>query len=192
MKKPIWYILFIFFGTFVPPHACGAPIYQILLIITRGVWYLESNSVYINNTITNIKMHSKKRPLSPHIQIYRPQISSFTSILHRATGIFLYLGIVAICWVIVYYTYQVEVMMEGDIEEQTCQGCALVQYGLVCLIIAWSFSLYYHMFNGIRHLFWDIGKGFDKQTANRNGIIVIISAVLLTITSTYYAFFFLN
>ena len=136
----------------------------------------------------NSKNHSQARPLSPHIQIYKPQISSFTSILHRATGIFLYIGVVLICWAIVHYAYQVEILVDGEIEEKTCD-CSW-KYLVYAAVLMWSFSLYYHMCNGIRHLFWDIGKGFEKKTANRNGILVLIASAILTIASAYYIFFF--
>ena len=134
-------------------------------------------------------MHSKNRPLSPHIQIYKPQISSFTSILHRATGIFLYIGVVLICWAIVHYTYQVEIFIDGEMEEKTCE-CSYWKYITYAVVLMWSFSLYYHLCNGVRHLLWDIGKGFDKNTANRNGIIVLILSALLTAVSFYYVIFF--
>lgn len=136
----------------------------------------------------NSKNHSHAKPLSPHIQIYKPQISSFTSILHRATGIFLYIGVVLICWAIVHYAYQVEILVDGEIEEKTCD-CSW-KYLVYAAVLMWSFSLYYHMCNGIRHLFWDIGKGFEKKTANRNGILVLIASAMLTIASAYYIFFF--
>jgi succinate dehydrogenase / fumarate reductase cytochrome b subunit len=134
-------------------------------------------------------MNSKNRPLSPHIQIYKPQISSFTSILHRATGVFLYIGVVAMCWAIVHYAYQVEILVNGDIEEETCD-CSW-KYFFYFVVVAWAFSLYYHLCNGIRHLFWDIGKGFDKKVANRNGVLVILLAALMTVVSFCYALFFL-
>ncbi|MCE3254740.1 MAG: succinate dehydrogenase [Rickettsiaceae bacterium] len=134
---------------------------------------------------------NSKRPLSPHIQIYKPQISSFTSILHRATGIFLYFGVVAIFWLIVYYTYKVEVMSENGVEETACD-CRWVWYALYLLAGGWAFSLYYHLLNGIRHLFWDIGKGFEKTTATRNGIIVIMLSLLMTAASICYTIYFLS
>lgn len=136
-------------------------------------------------------MNSKNRPLSPHIQIYKPQISSFTSILHRTTGIFLYFGVIVICWAIVYNTYQVEIMADGDVIESTCD-CIWIQilkYVVYLVILGWVFSLFYHLCNGIRHLFWDIGKGFDKKTANRNGILVLLLAAALTASSICYVLF---
>ncbi len=124
------------------------------------------------------KMSEKKRPTSPHLQIYRWNISSFTSILHRATGVLLYFSVLAISWYVVYYTYQINIA-ESD-EACDCPLRAIIDQIFSLAAIGITFALYYHFVNGIRHLFWDIGKGFDKKTASRNGILVIISALLLT------------
>ena len=124
---------------------------------------------------------NNSKPTSPHLQIYRWNISSLTSIMHRLTGVALYFSILAIAWFIVYYTYNI-----GSISEKENCECAsmlilnIIFYGA---IIAITFSLYYHFCNGIRHLFWDIGKGFNVKTANRNAVIVILSALALTIAS---------
>lgn len=142
--------------------------------------------------MTSKNKSQKERPLSPHIQIYKPQISSFTSILHRFTGIALYIGVVIICWAIVHYTYQLEISVDGDMIEETCSGCQAIKYLLYLVVILWSFALYYHFCNGIRHLFWDIGKGFDKKIANRNGWLVLGISAILTIASVYYVLCFLS
>ena len=124
---------------------------------------------------------NNSKPTSPHLQIYRWNISSIASIMHRLTGVALYFSILAIAWFIVYYTYNI-----GSISEKENCECAsmlilnIIFYGA---IIAITFSLYYHFCNGIRHLFWDIGKGFNVKTANRNAVIVILSALALTIAS---------
>lgn len=133
-------------------------------------------------------MKKLNRPLSPHIQIYKPQIGSFTSILHRATGIFLFLGTIAICWAIVYYTYRVDIVLEGQVEDRSC-GCVYTKYALYLIVLGWVFSLYYHLCNGIRHLLWDMGKGFDKRTSNKTGILVLVLSVFLTAFSVYYVLF---
>ncbi|MFT6105849.1 MAG: succinate dehydrogenase / fumarate reductase cytochrome b subunit [Rickettsiales bacterium] len=136
----------------------------------------------------NSKKLSPNRPLSPHIQIYKPQIGSLTSILHRLTGISLYVGVVIIFWAIVNYTYQVEIMIDGEVSSGVACSCFWT-YALFVVAAAWSWALYYHLCNGIRHLFWDIGKGFDKKIANRNGIIVLLASTFLTIASIYYVLF---
>ena len=125
-------------------------------------------------------MTSRKRPLSPHLQIYKPQITTFTSILHRATGIFLYIGVIVMCWAIVHYSYQINIEMEGGEAECYCPWKNIIHYIVYLAILGWTFSLYYHLCNGIRHLFWDIGKGFKINTAKKTGISVIIISFILT------------
>lgn len=112
------------------------------------------------------------RPLSPHLQIYRPQITSVLSITHRMTGVFLSLGsvfLVAWVWAVAfnadYYAFWMEQVQQW--------------YGIGALI-AWSLAFYYHLCNGIRHLFWDMGRGFAIATVTRSGIAVIVSALTLT------------
>jgi len=124
------------------------------------------------------KKDSSNRPTSPHLQIYKWNISSLTSIMHRATGVALYFSVVAICWYIVYYTYQINIA-ESD-ESCDCPLRAIIDNVFSFAAIIVTFALYYHFCNGIRHLFWDIGKGFTKETAKRNGFLIIISALVLT------------
>lgn len=129
----------------------------------------------------------KKAPTSPHLQIYRWNICSLTSIFHRLTGVMLYFAIVAISWYIVFYTYQMNV-------ESTGESCACPMEDVMNILFATAGSvltlaLYYHFCNGVRHLFWDIGKGFEKETAQTNGFLVIILSLIftaLTIGSVVY------
>jgi len=123
-------------------------------------------------------MSQKKRPTSPHIQIYRWNISSFTSIMHRFTGILLYLSITAIVWYLVYYTYQINISESS--ETCDCPLKSIIDSIFSLATIGVTFSLYYHFCNGIRHLFWDFGKKFDKETAKTNGFLVITLAAILT------------
>ncbi len=119
-----------------------------------------------------------KRPTSPHLQIYRWNISSLTSILHRFTGVVLYLSFLLLSWYITYYTYQLNI---GDSSETCdCPIQEVIRYAVLTAVVGAVFALYYHFCNGIRHLFWDIGFGFKKETAKTNGILVITAAILLT------------
>ena len=117
-----------------------------------------------------------KRPLSPHISIYKPQLTSVLSITHRLTGIGLFVGALLLSWWIVLNVY----------------GCASCINPLIMSIpgkvflVLWTLALYYHLLNGIRHLFWDIGKGFEVKTVNFTGIIVLLGAVGLTLLSWLY------
>jgi succinate dehydrogenase / fumarate reductase cytochrome b subunit len=134
---------------------------------------------------------SNNKPTSPHLDIYKWNISSFTSILHRFTGVVLYASIVAIVWYIIYYTYQVN--PAESVETCDCGLKKIMDNIFALAAFAVTFCLYYHFCNGIRHLFWDIGKGFDLKTAKRNGYLVIIIATALTAATiaitTYLKFF---
>lgn len=133
------------------------------------------------------KSPNSSRPTSPHLAIYKWNVSSFTSILHRFTGIVLYFSIVAICWYVVYYTYQINIA-ESE-ESCDCPMKKIIDKIFSLAVIGLTFALYYHFCNGIRHLFWDFGKGFEKETAKRNGILVVILALVftaLTIGSALY------
>jgi succinate dehydrogenase / fumarate reductase cytochrome b subunit len=120
------------------------------------------------------------RPTSPHLQIYRWNLSSLTSIFHRLTGVALYFSVIAISWFIIFYSTKINV---GETETCDCLMMTVMRSIFTLAGIAVTFSLYYHFCNGIRHLFWDIGKGFNVKTANRNAVIVILSALALTIVS---------
>jgi succinate dehydrogenase / fumarate reductase cytochrome b subunit len=113
-----------------------------------------------------------QRPLSPHLGIYRWQISMTLSILHRATGFALTVGslfLVAWLWSAAY-----------DGEYFAFWQEAADHWAGQALLIGWTFAFFFHLGNGIRHLFWDIGKGFELHTMARSGITVVIFAVVAT------------
>ncbi|GDX35542.1 succinate dehydrogenase cytochrome b556 subunit [Alphaproteobacteria bacterium] len=117
------------------------------------------------------------RPTSPHLQIYRWNLSSLTSIFHRLTGVALFFSVIIISWYIVYYSTQINIENQENCE---CWVMTIIKNFFTLACVALIFSLYYHFCNGIRHLFWDIGKGFDIKVANRNAMIVILLALALT------------
>ena len=113
------------------------------------------------------------RPLSPHLGVYRWQIANTLSILHRATGVFLSFGALMLSgWLI-------SVAAGFDAYARVASWLAGPIGAL--LLFGWTFCFFYHLGNGIRHLFWDVGRGFEKATAQRSGWTVVISAVVLTI-----------
>ena len=115
----------------------------------------------------------KERPLSPHLQIYRPQLTSMLSIVHRGTGIFLTLGTpLLVCWLMSLAT--------GPEAYDKLQHCFSHWY-MQIILLGWTFALFYHLCNGIRHLFWDIGKGFEMDNLYKSGWIVLGSAAVLTV-----------
>ena len=118
-------------------------------------------------------MASNNRPLSPHLQVYKPQLTTFMSITHRATGIALAVGtLMLVCWLIAAAT--------GETAFNEVQAFLGSIVGRL-LLLGWSFALFYHLCNGLRHLFWDAGKGFEIDTAYMSGRIVIAASILLTI-----------
>lgn len=117
----------------------------------------------------------EQRPLSPHLQIYKPQITSMMSITHRATGAFLSMGtllLVAWLWSAAY----------SD-EYYNCIMSMLNHWIGRLALVGWTFAMFYHLANGIRHLFWDMGRGFDLQNVNRSGVIVILFASAMTVVT---------
>ena len=120
-------------------------------------------------------MTTENRPLSPHLQVYRPQITSVLSISHRMTGILLAAGaFLLVCWLVAaaYSPIIFEIMQE-----------ATRNWFVRLIILGWTLCLFYHLSNGIRHLFWDIGIGLEITQARVSGWIVIFSAILLTALS---------
>jgi len=113
------------------------------------------------------------RPLSPHLQIYRPQLTSVLSITHRATGIALGLGTLLLIWWLI-------AAASGDHAFALAQAFWYSWIGRL-LLLGWSYALFYHLCNGIRHLCWDAGYGFTIQQTYRSGWIMVASSLALTI-----------
>jgi len=114
----------------------------------------------------------KERPLSPHLQVYRPQLTSVLSIMHRGTGIFLALGTpLLVLWLMTLATGP-----DAYAKLQQCFSHWFVQL----VLLGWTFALFYHLCNGIRHLFWDIGKGFQIENLYKSGWAVVGCAFALT------------
>jgi len=127
-------------------------------------------------------MSSSNRPLSPHLDVYRLPLSALISIVHRGTGAFLTIGSVALVW----WLMALAGGEESFISAQALMGSfigRLVMFG-------WSFALFFHLANGIRHLFWDIGYGFEKDAVEKSSFIVIGAAGFLTLAVWVVAFSF--
>lgn len=119
-------------------------------------------------------------PLSPHLQVYKLQLTSFLSILHRGTGIFLSMGFfVLVGWLIA--------MAGGEDSFQQYVNIFLNPLGSL-MLVGWCFSFFYHLLNGIRHLFWDFGYGFQIKSVYKSGILVFILALTCTGVTFYLAF----
>lgn len=115
------------------------------------------------------------RPLSPHLQIYRPQLTSVLSIAHRVTGVFLALALL----VMPYWLLSVAA---GPDAYAALLAHFDAWYGKLFLLGV-LFSVYYHLCNGIRHLGWDLGRGLDLDNTYLSGYIVVFLSALLTLAS---------
>jgi len=121
-----------------------------------------------------------ERPLSPHLQVYRPQITSVLSITHRMTGVVLALAAVLLTYWLASGAYGPEAFARSQALMESWFG-RLVLFGF-------TFSLYFHMCNGIRHLGWDLGWGFELVKLRATGVLVILSAFALTVFSWVMAY----
>lgn len=120
------------------------------------------------------------RPLSPDLQIYRPQLTSVLSITHRVTGVALSIGSpVLVCWLIA--------AAAGPSAYATLHGYLASWLGLL-LLLGWTFSLFFHLCNGSRHLFWDAGFGFELQTIYASGWAVVTISIGLTLAAWIISF----
>lgn len=114
-----------------------------------------------------------RRPLSPHIQVYRWPLSMALSILHRVSGVALGVGTLLLTWWLV-----AAVSSDGVFDRvQWFMGSPI---GLL-LLFGWSVALIFHFFSGIRHLVWDAGFGFDAPTYNTSGWAVLIATGVCTV-----------
>lgn len=113
-----------------------------------------------------------KRPLSPHLSVYKPQMTSVLSILHRVTGVALVAGTLLIVAILVSAAM-------GEGAYTTVMGYVSSSIGQL-LMLGWSFSLIFHTLNGIRHLIWDTGRLLKIQDATKAGYVVLFGAVILT------------
>lgn len=120
-------------------------------------------------------MSSQNRPLSPHLQVYRPQYTSMISIFHRITGVGLWVGTL----LLVYWLVAAAIGAEAYETARDLIGSFL---GRLCLF-GWTVALFYHLCNGIRHLVWDIGVGLELRTSFYSGMAVLAGTVILTLVT---------
>ena len=118
-------------------------------------------------------MARSERPLSPHLQIYRWYLTMALSIGHRVTGIGLALGLLLLTWWLL-------ALASGPVPFATVQAVMRSWPGVLVLFI-YTFVVFYHLGNGIRHLVWDAGYGFDIEVAARSGIAVLVFAGVATV-----------
>ncbi|MEQ1531552.1 MAG: succinate dehydrogenase, cytochrome b556 subunit [Methylococcales bacterium] len=115
---------------------------------------------------------NSNRPTSPHLQVYRLPLTGIISISHRMTGVMLSAGLILIVY-----------MLSASTSESGYQSMqAFMNHGLVRLIF-WGFiyALFFHLCHGVRHLFWDAGLGFAKETLDRFALYELLASFTLTL-----------
>ena len=120
-------------------------------------------------------MKSADRPISPHLQIYRWQLTSVLSILHRAAGIVLSAGAILLVWWLV-------AAASGPDAYEGVANFLGSWIGLL-LLFGWTAALFYHLCNGIRHLVWDTGQALDLKSTYLGGWLVLGGTAVLTVVS---------
>ena len=120
------------------------------------------------------------RPISPHLQIYKPQITSVLSILHRMTGLFLSVGFIVLA-------FWLASVILGD---EYYHGFLSFFRGWIgkTLLLGWTWALFFHISTGVRHLFWDAGYGYGIQTLTLSGWFAVGLSFVLTTASWWMAY----
>ncbi|MBT3549341.1 MAG: succinate dehydrogenase, cytochrome b556 subunit [Gammaproteobacteria bacterium] len=121
---------------------------------------------------------NNKRPVSPHLQIYKPQLTSVLSITHRFTGVILSLFSILIPFSLLFISfgsdyYQLFLLIANHVF-------------IKIILIGTIFSLAFHLSNGIRHLFWDMGLGLSIEDSYMSGYLVILTSILITFFAIFY------
>jgi len=127
-------------------------------------------------------MSSNNRPLSPHLDVYRLPLSALLSIVHRGTGAFLTIGTIVLVWWLM-------ALADGEEAFNSAQEFMGSIFGIL-ILLGWSFALFFHLANGIRHLVWDAGYCFEKSDVEKTSYIVLGTSVFLTISVWVAAFSF--
>ncbi len=117
-------------------------------------------------------MDQRQRPLSPHLQVYKPQITMVLSIVHRFTGVALSIGSLLLTWWLL-------AAAAGPEAFGAAQAFLGSWFGQLVLL-GFSFALFYHLCNGVRHLVWDTGHGFANEHVNLSGWIMLGASAGLT------------
>ena len=117
-------------------------------------------------------MSNSGRPLSPHLSVYRWPITMILSILHRVTGVGMSVGLLVLAaWLVQ--------AAAGPEQYQSFRGAMASPIGML-LLIGWTFAFFLHLCNGIRHLVWDTGRGFEMSQVNASAWTVVFLSIVLT------------
>jgi succinate dehydrogenase / fumarate reductase, cytochrome b subunit len=116
---------------------------------------------------------SSRRPLTPHLGVYKFMYTMSLSIMHRITGVAAAFGFLALVW----WLMALASGPDAYARAMSCLGSPLAKL----LLVGFTFSFVFHFCNGIRHLVWDTGRGLERAQARRSGALVITAALLLTV-----------
>ncbi len=152
------------YGTFLEPYNNAVVAHG----MTSKIRAMQQDYKEYNMTKTKQEIYDN-RTTSPHLTIYKPQISSVLSIMHRMTGIGLFFALAILVWWLILSKFDNSYL-------QLANSCIIK----ICLILV-SFTWFYHLCNGIRHLFWDSGYCFSIKAINITGWCVVIASVVMTI-----------
>lgn len=115
-------------------------------------------------------MAARERPLSPHMQVYRFGYTMLLSFSHRLAGMALSFGFLLLsCWLLA---------IAGGEAEYAAVMAFMGTWPVKVALAVWLLAFWYHLFNGLRHLAWDAGYGFEKAQARRTGVLVVVLTVL--------------
>ena len=118
-------------------------------------------------------MQDNKNPLSPHLQIYKWQISSLLSITHRIVGVVNFFAFTLICF------WSLSLLL-GGVSYEIIHMLLNSFFGkFIAIGLCWTFS--FHILNELRHLFWDLGYGFDLKISKITGVLALVGSFILTI-----------
>lgn len=141
--------------------------------------HTSSNTSISKSTSASLSStHNPNKPLSPHLGIYKPQITSIMSIFHRFTGIGLFFGFLALIWMLFIYVYDYSKL--NHIREFFFEN----NIGKIFLYI-WIFGLFFHTLNGIRYLFWSMGIMMEMKSVKSSAWIVLSCAIICTVLVFY-------
>ena len=126
-------------------------------------------------------MDGVERPLSPHLQVYRFQITMVLSSLHRITGLLLTVGAVVFAWWLIALASGAEAYRSVELLYST--------WPFKLLLTGWTFCFFFHLCNGVRHLFWDAGRGFEPAQYRASGWAVVVVSIVVSAVYSFLVIF---
>ncbi len=124
-----------------------------------------------------MKVSANHRPLSPHLQIYRPQITSVLSIMHRLTGLVLGLGGLFFAGGLALIAWAPAVLEDL----RRWDDSLVMSWAGSIVVFFWLWAFFYHLLNGVRHIVWDTGRGFDQSMVTFSGWAVVVLSLSCTV-----------